>query len=253
VRYNKVTIFGGTKMKFHRSHWLASALMLTIILSSCTLGATPAPTEDVGAIQTQAFTIVLTQVAMQQTQTALAIPPTPLPTNTLAPLPSPTLGAPPATFQPIGGFGTAAPFNTQQPGFTPLASPIPTLGVVATFTTKNGCNDGTFMGETAPMDKDVVAAEKKFAKGWTILNSGTCAWDAGYSFTYIPTGSSPELNGYSIVIKEKDVVTQPKQSNTFIVKLTAPKAAGEYKAYWRLSDEAGNFFGPFVSVWIVVQ
>ncbi len=240
-------------MKFHRSRWLVSALMLAVILSSCTLGATPAPTEDAGAIQTQAFTIVLTQVAMQQTQTALAIPPTPTPTNTLVTLASPTLGTPLATFQPIGGFGTPAPFNTQQPGFIPLASPIPTLGAVTTTSTKNGCNDGAFMGETAPMDKDVVAAEKKFSKGWTIQNTGACAWDEGYSFTYIAEGSSPELNGYSIVMKAGDTVTQPKQTNSFIVKLTAPKAAGEYKAYWRLSDEAGAFFGPFLSVWITVQ
>jgi len=240
-------------MKFHRSRWLVMALMLAIILSSCTLGATPAPTEDVGAIQTQAFTIVLTQVAMQQTQTALAIPPTPMPTNTLVPLASPTLGTPLPTFQPVGGFGTPAPFNTQQPGFTPLASPIPTFGVVSTASTKNGCNDGTFLGETAPMDKDVVAAEKKFSKGWSILNTGTCAWDEGYSFTYIPDGSSPELKGYSIVLKAGDTVTKPQQSNSFIVKLTAPQAPGEYKAYWRLSDEGGAFFGPFLSVWIIVQ
>ena len=240
-------------MKFSKSRWLVSTLMLAVLLSSCTLGATPAPTEDVGAIQTQAYSIVLTQVAMQQTQTALAVP-SPLPTNTLAPLPSPTLGVLP-TFAPVGGFGTPAPFNTQPPGFTPLASPIPTLGIVSTVTTKNGCNDATYMGETAPLDKAVVAAEKNFSKGWTLFNTGTCTWDEGYSFTFMPALSSPEVKGYNIVLKANapEDYTAPQHSQTFIVKLTAPKTPGEYKGYWKMTDEAGAFFGPLVYVWFVVQ
>lgn len=240
-------------MKFRKSIWLVSAVILTVILSSCTLGATAVPTEDVGAIQTQAFSVVLTQVSMQQTQTALAIP-SPLPTNTLAPLPSPTLGALP-TFAPASGAGTAAPFNTQQPGITPLASPISTLGIVSTVTTKNGCNDGSYMGETAPLDKDVVKAEKNFSKGWTIFNTGTCPWDEGYTFAFMPDLSSPELKGYNIVLKKDapEEYTAPQHSQTFIVKLTAPKAAGEYKGYWKMRDDAGNYFGPLVYVWITVK
>ena len=243
-------------MKFRKKIWLVSSVILTVILSSCTLGATPAPTEDIGAIQTQAFSVVLTQVAMQQTQTALAVP-SPLPTNTLSPLPSPTLGTLGAlpTFAPAGGVGTPLPFNTQQPGLTPLASLIPTSGIVSTVTTKNGCNDGTFIGETAPLDKDVIKAEKQFSKGWTIFNSGTCKWDEGYSFTFMPDLSSPELKGYSNVLKKDapDEYTDPQHSQTFIVKLTAPKVAGDYKGYWKLRDDSGNYFGPLVSVWIVVQ
>lgn len=246
-------------MKFRKSNWLVSSVILTVILSSCTLGATPAPTEDPGAIQTQAYSIVLTQVSMQQTQTAVAIPPTPspLPTNTLSPLSSPTpgtLGALP-TFAPAGGVGTPLPFNTQQPGITPLASLIPTSGIVSTVTTKNGCNDGTFIGETDPQDKAVIKAQKDFSKGWTIFNSGTCKWDEGYSFTFMPDLSSPELKGYSIVLKKDapDEYTEPQHSQTFIVKLTAPKVAGEYKGYWKLRDDSGNYFGPLVYLWITVE
>src|SRR5690349_8651323 len=100
-------------MKFRKSFWLVIILIPTIILSACNLGAAPAPTEDPGAIQTQAFNLVLTQAASQQTQTALAVPPTALPTNTALPT---------ATFITLGG-STITPFafNTQQPGFTPIA------------------------------------------------------------------------------------------------------------------------------------
>ncbi|MBI5963808.1 MAG: hypothetical protein HY863_10070 [Chloroflexi bacterium] len=238
-------------MKLRNSLWLAGTMILAIILSSCSLGATPAPTEDPGVIQTQAVSIVLTQVSMQQTQTALAIPPTQAPTNT--PVPSPTLGTAP-TFAPVGG-GTPFAFNTQQPGLTPLASPFATIGIVSTVTTKNGCNDGTFQGESEPYDKDVVAAGKTFKKSWMILNSGTCAWDEGYSFTFIPELSSPELKGYSIVLKKSapEEYTEPQHSQTFVVKLEAPKTAGEYKGYWKLRDDAGNYFGPLVSVVITVK
>ena len=239
-------------MKFRNSLWLTGTMILAIILSSCSLGATPAPTEDPGVIQTQAVNIVLTQIAMQQTQTALAIPPTVTPTNT--PFPSPTLGIL-STIAPIGGVGTAIPFNTQLPGLTPLASPFATVGNLATVTTKNGCNDGTFMGEGAPFDKDVIAAGKDFSKSWQILNSGTCRWDEGYSFAFLPELSSPELKGYSIVLgKDKpEDYTEPQHTQSFVVKLTAPKTAGEYKGYWKLKDDAGNAFGPLVSVWITVK
>ncbi len=195
---------------------------------------------------------------MEQTQTALAIPPTPLPTNTLFPTATlgdiPTLETSP-TFAPLGGTNTPFAFNTQQPGLTPLASIVPTLGVVATLTTKNGCNDGTFMGETAPFDKDVVGATKKYDKSWTILNTGTCSWDEGYSFTYLADQSDPELKGYSIVLKKNatDEYTKPGHTQSFIVKLVAPDEPGEYKGYWKMKDDGGNFFGPLVSLWITVK
>jgi hypothetical protein len=244
-------------MKSRKSLWLVGMTILAVILSSCNLGATPVPTEDPGVIQTQAFSIVVTQAALQQTQTAMAIPPTALPTNT--PFPTATLGEIATlnipTFSQVGGTNTPAAFNTQQPGLTPLASALPTTGVVVTFTTKNGCNDGSFLGETAPFDKDVVKAGKKYDKSWTILNTGTCAWDEGYSFTYMADLSSPDLKGYSIVLKKNaaDEYTKPGHSQSFIVKLVAPEKAGEYKGYWKMKDDAGNFFGPLVSVWITVK
>ena len=59
-------------MKFRKSIWLTVMALLAVTLSACTLGSTPAPTQDTSAIQTQALELVLTQSAMQQTQTAMA-------------------------------------------------------------------------------------------------------------------------------------------------------------------------------------
>src|SRR3989304_1304182 len=110
-------------MKFRKLFWLAGTALLTITLSACNLGAAPALTEDAGAIQTQAFINVSTQAALQQTQTAQALPPTSLPTNIH--LPTSTPGGIP-TFAVFGGPNTPFAFNTQQPGVTTPPTPRPT-------------------------------------------------------------------------------------------------------------------------------
>lgn len=237
-------------MKLSKSIWLISVMVPAIILSACNLGATAVPTQDPGAVQTEAFNLVMTQAAMQQTQTALAIPPTIAPTNTFIPLAT-TQGLIPTAAL---GANTPFPLNTQLPGLTPLASPVPTLGSIATITTKNGCNDGLYIGETAPFDNAKLKNFTEISKAWTIQNTGTCPWDDGYAFVFNKELSSPEIKGYDIVYKKTDTFTKPGQSNSFVIKLTVPGGKTkevEYKGYWKLRDDGGNFFGPLVSIIIV--
>ncbi|MDP1716400.1 MAG: NBR1-Ig-like domain-containing protein [Anaerolineales bacterium] len=238
-------------MKFRKFFWLAGTALFTVILSACNLGAAPA--EDPGAIQTQAFNSVSTQAAFQQTQTAQALAPTSLPTNT--PFATPTLGGFP-TFAPLGGTNTPFAFNTQQPGFTPLAaaSLAPTVGAYSTTTTSNGCNDGWLISESAPYDGATIKARKEFSKSWEFLNTGTCTWDEGYSFSFrpeyskTPEGASIGYYGKDPVITKNDVFTKPGEKLTVTVNLTAPKKIGEYIWYWRLKDDAGNLFGSLVFI-----
>jgi len=220
-------------------------MALTIILSSCNFGATPAPTQDVGAIQTEAFSQVMTQVVAAYT-------PTSMPTSTL--VPTSTLAAPP-TFASIGGgVETATPFafNTPLPGLTPVvSSPVPTVaGVVPTITTKNGCNDGYYVDETKPPDGTQMKPGEDFTKGWTIKNIGTCPWDDGYSFVANNQWSDgiDVLAGEStsIAIKKPEDFIKPGMSQLFLLKLTTPKAPGKYKWCWKLVDDSGNMFGPLV-------
>ena len=231
-------------MKFRKIQWLVVYTMLAIILSSCNLGATPAPTQDVAAIQTEAFNQVLTQAAA-------ASSPTPLPTN--PPLPATaTLQAAP-TFASVGGDSTATPFpfNTAQPGLglTPLASPVPTIGgVVSTVTTKNGCNDGIMTNESAPYDGENLIPGHDYEKSFGFLNTGTCAWDEGYAFVFQPAYSSPDFKGYDIVFKKETDFTAPGKAITFILKLKASNVPGEHIGVWKLRDDGGNYFGSMV--WI---
>jgi hypothetical protein len=238
-------------MKFRKLLWLVTILIPTIILSACNLGATPAPTQDPGAVQTQAFNLVLTQAASQQTQTAAAVPPTAAPTNTFLPT---------ATFITLGGT-TVTPFafNTQQPGFTAIASPITTVNPLSTVTTKNGCNDGMYLGED-PHYTDAshfleVRIGEVVEQYFHYKNTGTCAWDEGYAFIFKPEYSSPEITGNTVIfskIKTSDYIA-PGNEVRFKAIIKAPKLAGDYSAFWKLRDDGGNEFGALVSLYIRVR
>ncbi len=232
-------------MKFRKLQWPMVFIILSIILSSCNLGATPVPTQDLGAIQTEAFNQVLTQVA-------LASSPTPMPTNTALPVTVTPLVPP--TFAPVGGGnGTPFPFNTALPGLTPLAlsSPVPTLpgGMLPT---KNGCNDGIFTGESAPYDGTVLEPSHAYDKNFTYINIGSCTWDEGYAFVFMPSFSDPDFKGYDIIIKKPEDFTPPQKSITFTLKLVASHKPGVHTGAWKLRDDAGNYFGSMVHIQYVI-
>jgi len=227
-------------------------IMLSILLGACNIGATPIPTDDPGAIQTEAFNLVNTQAADQLTQTALAQPPTALPTNT--PPPSPTLGSIP-TFDPASGTNTPFAFNTQQPGLTPFAAVTTdpnTPGAYSTITTENGCNNGWMLSEGGIYDGKTIFHGTDVTKSWDIYNSGTCAWDEGYSFTFRPEySSSPEgasINyiNKDIIIGKGDPVTKPGETRTFTITFKVPNKVGEYLFAFKMKDDGGNLFGPLV-------
>lgn len=233
-------------MKLRKSLWLMAVTILSVTLSSCNLSATPAPTQDIGAIQTQAFNLVLTQVVLQSS-------PTPLPTNTS--LPTPTLALPP-TFAPVGGGNntvTPFPFSSPLPGLgiTPLASPLPTIG--ATTTTKNGCNDGMLVAESEPYDDDVLQRGKIFEKWFQFVNTGTCTWDEGYVFAFLPEYSTPGFKGSDILIKKVEDFVKPGSSIAFKFVLNTGQAAGTFQGTWKLRDDAGNYFGSMVHVRYIIK
>jgi hypothetical protein len=245
-------------MNSRKSILPAGAIMLAVIVSSCNIGAKPTAAQDPGAVQTQAFNMVMTQSALQQTQTSMAVPPTAFPTNTL--LPTNTLTGF-ATFAPVGGTSTPFGFNTQQPGFTPLAllSPIPTVGSLSTLTTKNGCNDGEYLGED-PFYTDSshfleVRIGDVIEQYFHYKNTGTCAWDEGYAFLFQTAMSSPEIEPFNIILQKNRPAdyTAPGNEIRYKAIIKAPKLAGDYKAFWKLRDDKGNLFGPLVSLYIRVR
>jgi len=241
---------------------LAFLLVGSLLLSSCNAGATPAPTLDVNAVNTAIVGTTVAQLSAQFTQTALAVPtdtpasletPTPnnIPTLVLPTLPdssgaSPTLD--PAALPTFSFVNT--PITVA--GSTPIATSIPPSAGQVNNSTASGCNDALFVGETLP-DGSVIGAGKKFTKAWQLQNTGSCTWDDGYVFAFLPDVSSSAILGYDITIHTTDEFTKPGHSQSFIIKLTAPATAGEYKGYWKMKTDTGTYFGPRVYFDIVVK
>lgn len=237
-------------MKFRKLRWVVGITMVAILLSSCGESATPAPTQDIGAIQTEAFAQVMTQAVEAYTPTSQA-------TNTAEP--TATLSVPP-TIAPIGGGGantTPLAFETQLPGLTPQTSPSPiaslAAGALPTITTENGCNNGILIAEGKPYDGEYVTPGVEFAKVWSFQNIGTCTWDEGYAFVFLPELSTPGFKGYTIPFRKAQDHTPPGKGISFIIKITPGGNPGEYQGFWKLRDDGGNFFGSLVWVKYMVN
>src|SRR5574339_31860 len=104
-------------------HTFVILLTAALALVACNVGATPAPTVDINAINTSAVATAMGQISAQLTQTALAAPSaTPQPTDTPIPLatfalPTSAAGSPvPGGALPTVSFNTTPGTNT-----TPLA------------------------------------------------------------------------------------------------------------------------------------
>ena len=234
-------------MQLTKLIWVATALVLVAALTSCNIGKAPEPTQDVNAIFTSAAGTMISQLNDQQTQTAQAIPPTaaasPTPFDTITPLPTV------AGLVGVTPFGT--PFTLNTPGglITPLASPAVPAGTAASGFAV-GCNNAELIGETIP-DGTIIHPAKKFDKAWSLQNTGTCTWDEGYSFAF---KSGEQMQGQDVLLTKQSSskdFTAPGHSQAFIVQMWAPGTAGEYKGYWQMKDDKGNWFGSLV--WVDIQ
>jgi hypothetical protein len=235
-------------------------LIITLSLAACNVGSTPAPTVDVNAINTAAFSTAVAQISAQQTMTALAAPSnTPLPTNTAASTVGgvPTLaGASPtgnAGALPTISFNTTPNANTTPlagltpAGSTPLAPAAP-AGPASSGGTV--CNSLTYVADLTYPDGSVFDGGEDFTKTWQVKNSGTCKWDEGYKLVYME--GDDELDPVDLPLKSGHYV-DPGQTAELSVELTAPLARGTFKGTWQMQSDNGEFFGDSLTVSIEVK
>ena len=227
-------------------------LIASLTLAACNVGATPAPTVDVNAINTAAVATAMGQISAQLTQTALAAPTnTPPPTNTALSLA--TSAVPPAGASPTPGTPPTISFintpnTTPVTGLTPLVTPA---APVNTAVLGDSCNNSVYVADVTYPDNSQIKPGTDFEKIWRVQNTGTCAWDEGYKLVFI--AGDKALDPPTFEFKDSKDFVSGGETADIGVDLTAPLAEGTYSATWRLQSDSGVFFGTLLTVVIVVK
>jgi len=203
-------------MKLKTSVLLTVLIMFSLFVSACGGGEAEAtPALSVDAIQTQA----IATFSADQTQTAIAAPTnTPLPTGT----PVPTLAIP--------TLANVTPFATSSVGSTAVTT----------------CNGLAYVNDVTIPDNTPMTPGQAFTKTWKVMNSGTCAWEAGFKFAF--TGGDA-MSGATYTLPQ----SVPANSQIDIsIAMIAPNKTGAIRGNWRMSTAAGQFFGNEIYVLIMV-
>ncbi len=196
-----------------RRFLIVLAVIPMLALSACGAGnADATPTLSVDAIFTAAFE---TLAAQQATQLALT-PPTETPAPT--------------------ALATLTPLPTQSTGL--LASPTTSSSGV------QACNSAAFVNDVTIPDGTNIKAEKTFVKTWTIQNNGTCDWSTSYKFAFI---SGDQMGGSAVALPN---AVASGASVEISVTLTAPTTSGDFKGFWRMETDQGQYFGD--SPWVAI-
>jgi hypothetical protein len=214
-----------------KTSWLLMALLL-LGLTACGGNATAVPTTDPNLVYTQ----IWQTVEAAQTETALVMPPTEMPTSTLEP--SPTLEM----------TNTPLITDTSQPG-APTNTPfsLPT----AVTTQQTSCDNATFIADVTIPDGTVVKDDTGFVKTWSVKNTGPCTWDQDYKLVFGWGGVGTNWNTAAAVYFTEVVL--PGESLEISISLLAPDKPGNYAAAFRLQNDKGFNFGPSLTVVVEVK
>jgi hypothetical protein len=195
-------------------------LILGAILLAACGGNVPQATPTLSVDQIQTYAVSTFSSAL--TLTAIAAPSdTPIPTLTPAP-----------TLPPLATSTGGIPFGT------PATAGVPITG--------QSCYGLTFVSDVSIPDNTQMDPGETFTKTWKVLNSGSCAWEAGFKFQ----SSGGNAMGATLVTLPSSVAAGATYDIS--VPMTAPTTTGTARGNWRMSTATGQFFGDEVFVQIVV-
>ena len=131
---------------------------------------------------------------------------------------------------------TASPKPPPSP--SPSASPRPNCVESAVFVADVTVNDNTRIEAGAP-----------FTKTWQLRNSGTCAWDAGYTLRFI---RGNRMNSPAAVPLSE---TAPNATLNLSVGLKAPTRDGVFTALYEIRNPQGKIIpiGLTKSIWVKIM
>src|ERR1700690_2031365 len=212
------------------NHFLKITLPVIVILASTSLtacgansGSAPSSTDTIDAIYTTAAQTLEAQYIASVTQPAVDQSTTPLPTDVFGDMTSPT----------------------SFPNLTYL-SPTPILDSALNSDNSNACDNSVYISDVSIPDNTIIDSGQTFTKTWMFQNTGSCAWDANYTLTFI---SGDQMSGVNTSI---DTSVASGAQAELSVSLTAPSTAGNYTGYWQLANDSGVTFGAEVYVLIDV-
>lgn len=235
-----------------RQTWLI-LLTAALLLTACNVGAAPAPTLDINAMNTAIVGTTVAQLSVQFTQTALSIPTnTAVPAVTQTPITTfvlPTLDISSVASPTIdtAALPTFSFVNTPVAGFTT----VPVLPTAAgTAALGDACDNLVFEGDITVLDGETVKAGTDVQKIWAIKNTGTCTWDDGYAL--VRFAGSPEIGNGSFEFKKSDDFVIPGKGINIGVWLDVPCTPGKYEGHFRMRNDRGYYFGSILSVYFTV-
>jgi hypothetical protein len=209
-------------LRLTKLSWLLVAIILCG-LEACG-GGTPINDPSV------ALTEIWHTVEVAQTQTALAVSPTP--SFTITPAVSPTMQA---TSTLLPGVASATPLKTS----------------TSVGTLPPACDNYLFIDDVTYPDGSEVVASAPFDKTWRIQNSGPCSWNQNYMLIFGWGGAGTNWNTAPGSKFGANVL--PGEMLEITVTLTAPATAGTYQGAFRLQNDKGVNFGAELTVVVIVK
>jgi hypothetical protein len=195
-------------------------VIFSVILAACNFPGANGGGNNASQVQTLAAATIQGQVNQYLTQTAQAAPHVIIITATPQPTAIATAVPPTATATSIPPTATATAIPP-----TATAIPIP-------------CNQAAFITDVTIPDGSSFVAGSSFVKTWRVRNTGSCAWDGGYSFIFL-NGSSMSAPA-SVALP---ALVYPGQTVDISVPMIAPSNSGTFTGYWLLRASNGAQFG----------
>lgn len=103
-----------------------------------------------------------------------------------------------------------------------------------------------FIRDVTLPDGYITSAGQTALKTWRLRNSSTTTWGNGYQLAFVSGEQMGAPNAVSVP------ATAPGETADLSVNITAPGEPGSHTGTWQLRNPQGTYFGPRLSVQIVV-
>ena len=122
----------------------------------------------------------------------------------------------------------------------PISPPVPTKTPIPPTPTPEPvpCNAISFQADLTIPDGTIFAPNADFVKTWRLRNIGSCVWDTDYDLVFVEGAQMDAAK--AVALPEK---IRPGERLDISVALTSPSKTGDYRGYWMLRSDSGEYFG----------